>query len=87
MAQSTNDAYPTALRLAVILASAPLARALEDLAYAFKTKAVEFSTVVKMGRTQLQHAVPMTLGQEFDAFHHTIREDVARLGEAVVLFR
>ncbi len=87
MAQSTNDAYPTALRLAVILASAPLARALDDLAYAFKTKAVEFSTVVKMGRTQLQDAVPMTLGQEFDAFHDTIKEDVARLGEAAALFR
>ena len=87
MAQSTNDAYPTALRLAIILASQPLARALGDLAYAFKTKAVEFADVVKMGRTQLQDAVPMTLGQEFDAFHATIREDVARLGEAANLFR
>ena len=87
MAQSTNDAYPTALRLAVILAAAPLARALDELAYAFKLKAVEFSTVVKMGRTQLQDAVPMTLGQEFDAFHDTIKEDVARLGEAAALFR
>ncbi len=71
----------------MILASAPLARALDDLAYAFKTKAVEFSSVVKMGRTQLQDAVPMTLGQEFDAFHDTIKEDVARLGEAAALFR
>ena len=87
MAQSTNDAYPTALRLAVILATAPLSRALDELAYAFKTKAVEFSTVVKMGRTQLQDAVPMTLGQEFDAYHVTIKEDVARLGEAAALFR
>ena len=87
MAQSTNDAYPTALRLAIILASAPQAAALEDLAYAFKTKAIEFAPVIKMGRTQLQDAVPMTLGQEFDAFHATIKEDVARLGEAAALFR
>ncbi|MGH6857766.1 MAG: lyase family protein, partial [Methylocella sp.] len=68
MAQSTNDAYPTALRLAVIFATVPLARALQELAYAFKAKAVEFADVLKIGRTQLQDAVPMTLGQEFDAF-------------------
>ena len=87
MAQSTNDAYPTALRLAIILATAPLAHALDDLAYAFKTKAVDFADVVKMGRTQLQDAVPMTLGQEFDAFAATIKEDVTRLGEVSALFR
>jgi aspartate ammonia-lyase len=87
MEQSTNDAYPTALRLAIILASQPLVRALDDLAYAFKTKAVEFADVIKMGRTQLQDAVPMTLGQEFDAFHDTLKEDVARIGEACALFR
>ena len=87
MAQSTNDAYPTALRLAIIFATDPLVRALGDLAYAFKTKAVDFASIIKMGRTQLQDAVPMTLGQEFDAFHATIREDVARIGEAAALFR
>jgi aspartate ammonia-lyase len=87
MAQSTNDAYPTALRLAIILASAPLVRALEDLAYALKGKAVEFGHVLKMGRTQLQDAVPMTLGQEFDAFNATIKEDIARVREIVGLFR
>ena len=87
MAQSTNDAYPTALRLALILATPSLARALDELAYAFKTKAVDFGDVVKMGRTQLQDAVPMTLGQEFDAFYVTIKEDVARLGEVTALFR
>jgi len=63
MAQSTNDAYPTALRLAVIFAAAPLAQALRELAYALKAKAVEFADVLKIGRTQLQDAVPMTLGQ------------------------
>jgi aspartate ammonia-lyase len=87
MAQSTNDAYPTALRLAIILASAPLVRALEDLAYALKGKAIEFSHMLKMGRTQLQDAVPMTLGQEFDAFSATIKEDIARVREIVGLFR
>ncbi|MGO9232548.1 MAG: aspartate ammonia-lyase [Methylocella sp.] len=87
MAQSTNDAYPTALRLAVIFAAAPLAQALRELAYAFKAKAVEFADVLKIGRTQLQDAVPMTLGQEFDAFHTTVKEDIDRLREAAALFR
>jgi aspartate ammonia-lyase len=87
MAQSTNDTYPTALRLAVIFATVPLAQALDDLAFAFKTKSVEFADVLKMGRTQLQDAVPMTVGQEFDAFHDTLKEDVARLGEISGLFR
>ena len=87
MAQSTNDAYPTAVRLAIIFAAAPLIAALDDLAFAFKSKAVEFGDVLKMGRTQLQDAVPMTLGQEFDAFFATIKEDIARLREAAALFR
>jgi aspartate ammonia-lyase len=87
MAQSTNDAYPTALRLAIIFATDPLLAALDELAYAFKGKAVEFADVLKMGRTQLQDAVPMTLGQEFDAYHATIKEDVARLRETVAFFR
>jgi aspartate ammonia-lyase len=87
MAQSTNDAYPTALRLATIFATGPLVTALEELALAFKYKAVEFGNVIKIGRTQLQDAVPMTLGQEFDAFFTTIKEDVARLKEAAAFFR
>src|SRR3954470_8718793 len=87
MAQSTNDAYPTALRLAIIFAASPLIAALDELAFAFKSKAVEFGDVLKIGRTQLQDAVPMTLGQEFDAYFATIKEDVARLREAAALFR
>jgi aspartate ammonia-lyase len=87
MSQSTNDAYPTALRLAVIFAAEPLIEALDELAYAFKAKAVEFSDVLKIGRTQLQDAVPMTLGQEFDAFFITIKEDVSRIREVAALFR
>jgi aspartate ammonia-lyase len=87
MAQSTNDAYSTALRFSVILATGPLVRALQTLAYAFKAKAVEFADVLKTGRTELQDAVPMTLGQEFDAFHTTVKEDIDRLLEAAALFR
>jgi len=87
MSQSTNDAYPTALRLAVILATTPLVEALDELAFAFKSKAVEFADVLKIGRTQLQDAVPMTVGQEFDGFHATVKEDVARLRETSALFR
>jgi aspartate ammonia-lyase len=86
MSQPTNDAYPTALRLAISFACSPLIAALDDLAFAMKAKAVEFSDVLKVGRTQLQDAVPMTLGQEFDAFFITIREDVQRLRETVSLF-
>jgi aspartate ammonia-lyase len=87
MAQSTNDAYPTALGLSLIFATEPLVQALQELAYAFKAKAVEFADVLKIGRTQLQDAVPMTLGQEFDAFHTTVKEDIDRLQEAAALFR
>ena len=87
MTQSTNDAYPTALRLSIILSATPLIKALDALAFAFKEKAVEFGDVMKIGRTQLQDAVPMTLGQEFDAYFATIKEDVARLREAAALFR
>jgi aspartate ammonia-lyase len=70
----------------VMFASQPLAQALDDLAFAFKTKSVEFADVLKMGRTQLQDAVPMTVGQEFDAFYITLKEDVARLAEIRRLF-
>lgn len=86
MSQSTNDAYPTALRLAIIFAAKPLIHALEELASAFKSKAVEFDGILKIGRTQMQDAVPMTLGQEFDAFFTTIKVDVDLLREATTLF-
>lgn len=87
MSQSTNDAYPTALRLAIVFATDGLVTALDELAYAFKAKAIAFDDVLKIGRTQLQDAVPMTVGQEFDAFFVTIKEDVSRLKEAAALFR
>lgn len=83
--QSTNDVYPTAVRLALILASRPFMRAIHDLCSAFKDKAGEFNDVLKMGRTQLQDAVPMTLGQEFKAFAVTLEEDIARVEEVAEL--
>ncbi|MEY9981489.1 aspartate ammonia-lyase [Bradyrhizobium yuanmingense] len=87
LSQSTNDVYPTAIRLAVLLAHRSLDRELRHLADEFDRKGAEFSAIVKLGRTQLQDAVPMTLGQEFSAFATTIREDVARLEELVSLFK
>lgn len=79
--QSTNDAYATAVRLAVHALNGRLCTALESLAAAMDERAGAFSTIAKLGRTQLQDAVPMTLGQEFAAFATTLREDVARAQE------
>lgn len=85
LSQSTNDAYPTAFRIAVYLKIKSFALALEELQEAFFIKGQEFKDVLKMGRTQLQDAVPMTLGQEFNAFATTLGEDVLRLKEAALL--
>jgi aspartate ammonia-lyase len=87
MSQSTNDVYPTALRVATILSTYRLIEALGLLADAFEEKGRAFSHILKVGRTQLQDAVPMTLGQEFAAFGITLREDVARLRDALTLMR
>jgi aspartate ammonia-lyase len=87
LSQSTNDVYPTAVKLALHTVIEDLRRAMKDLAAAFLAKGDEFAPFIKMGRTQLQDAVPMTLGQEFTAFGHTILEDVERLGEAQALIR
>jgi aspartate ammonia-lyase len=87
LSQSTNDVYPTAIKLALHAVIEGLRHAMKDLAAAFLAKGDEFSPYIKMGRTQLQDAVPMTLGQEFTAFGHTILEDVERLGEAQALIR
>lgn len=83
--QSTNDVYPTAVNVATIRAVGELDEAMSVLQQAFARKAAEFSSVVKMGRTQLQDAVPMTLGQEFGAFAVMIDEDRQRLREAAIL--
>ncbi len=87
LSQSTNDVYPTAVKLALHTVIEQLRLAMKDLAAAFLAKGDEFAPFLKMGRTQLQDAVPMTLGQEFTAFGHTILEDVERLGEAQALIR
>ena len=79
MAQSTNDAYPTAIRLGLLLGHKQLLTSLEQLINSFKAKAAEFNHILKMGRTQLQDAVPMTLGQEFNAFATNLEEDLVRL--------
>lgn len=79
MAQSTNDAYPTAIRLGLLLGHDTLLSSLESLIESLSGKAVEFANVLKMGRTQLQDAVPMTLGQEFRAFATTLGEDLGKL--------
>jgi len=86
MSQSTNDVYPTAVRLALILADDPLIAAIRELCGAFHAKAQEFADVLKMGRTQLQDAVPMTIGQEFEGWGITIAEDIDRLDDMAKLF-
>jgi aspartate ammonia-lyase len=85
--QSTNDVYPTALKLALILEINELLKAMDHLQGAFQGKADEFKDVIKMGRTQLQDAVPMTLGQEFATFSRMTMEDIQRLQETVPLLR
>lgn len=80
--QSTNDTYPTAIKIALAFSLAELLREVGLLADAFDAKGTEYSNLLKVGRTQLQDAVPMTLGQEFHAFAVTLREEVERLAEA-----
>jgi aspartate ammonia-lyase len=87
MSQSTNDVYPTALRVATCLSIRALLSAMAGLREAFAAKAEEFKDVLKIGRTQLQDAVPMTLGQEFSTYAVMLQEDEARLGEAIALIR
>jgi aspartate ammonia-lyase len=80
--QSTNDAYPSAFRIALYLKLDQFIQSVENLETAFRNKGVEFKEVLKMGRTQLQDAVPMTLGQEFNSYASTLGEDVLRLRDA-----
>ncbi|HJZ76980.1 MAG TPA: aspartate ammonia-lyase [Vicinamibacterales bacterium] len=80
--QSTNDAYPTALHVGMALGNGRLIAAINELIAAFRARGREFASILKMGRTQLQDAVPMTLGQEFNAFGETLAGEVRAL-EAV----
>jgi len=85
MSQSTNDVYPTAIKVGLHFAIGRLIAAMEILRKSFEVKAEEFSDVLKMGRTQLQDAVPMTLGQEFSTYAVMLSEDEERLREARML--
>ena len=87
LSQSTNDVYPTSVRLSILLSHPEMMRALDGLAGEFRKKGMEFADIIKLGRTQLQDAVPITLGQEFDAFAVNIQEDISRGDEIVGLFR
>ena len=87
LGQSTNDVYPTAIRLTIMLSFPALAEAMDHLISTLRAKGEEFSSVLKMGRTQLQDAVPMTVGQEFHAWATTIEEDVQRLTRTATLFQ
>ena len=86
LSQSTNDAYPTSFHLAIILTNKEVVAEIKLLVDSFRRKAKEFEHVLKMGRTQLQDAVPMTLGQEFEAYAYTLEENIERLNAAAKLF-
>ena len=83
--QSTNDVYPTTIRLTIIEMNKQLVAALERLVASFRKKGEEFQNNIKMGRTQLQDAVPMTSGQEFTAFANTLEEEIGNLNRNVEL--
>lgn len=86
-AQSTNDVYPTAIKIALYFLIDQLIEAMEVLRESFEAKSSEFADVLKMGRTQLQEAVPMTLGQEFSTYAVMLHEDQERLREVRLLLR
>jgi aspartate ammonia-lyase len=85
LSQSTNDAYPTSIRVATVRSTGNLVAALKRLIAAFEGKEKEFAHIIKMGRTQLQDAVPMTLGQEFGAYAANLREEISRLEDNMKL--
>jgi aspartate ammonia-lyase len=87
LSQSTNDVYPTAVKLALQFGIRKLLQEMVALRRAFAAKAVEFADALKVGRTQLQDAVPMTLGQEFSTYAVMLGEDEQRLAEAAGLIR
>jgi aspartate ammonia-lyase len=82
MSQSTNDSYPTAIKVALVLRNDKLIAELQMLADSFRAKGNEYIDMLKMGRTELQDAVPMTLGQEFHAFAASLNSEIAVLREA-----
>jgi len=82
MSQSTNDSYPTAAKLAVVMGLKEALKSMDGLKGALEAKATEFKDVIKMGRTEMQDAVPVTLGQEFAGFADTINEAMIQFGQA-----
>jgi aspartate ammonia-lyase len=82
MSQSTNDSYPTALKVAFLLRNDKLIEEMEALAASFRAKGNEYLKIVKMGRTELQDAVPMTVGQEFHAFAASLEAEIELLRDA-----
>lgn len=80
MAQSTNDSFPTAVHIATLTMIDKLLATMSELRQAFHNKANEFDSVIKMGRTHLQDAVPIRLGQEFQAYARVLERDIERLG-------
>ncbi len=86
LSQSTNDVYPTTVKLAIIMMNHILVEHLQQLNESFRAKGKEFHDVIKMGRTQLQDAVPMTLGQEFEAYAANLDEEIILLNNISNLF-
>jgi aspartate ammonia-lyase len=82
MSQSTNDSYPTAIKVAVMLRNDKLTAELSQLAASFRKKGDEYINIVKMGRTEMQDAVPMTVGQEFHAFAASLESEIELLRQA-----
>lgn len=80
--QSTNDAYPTAIHLGLYATHLRFMKHFEALIASFENKAKEFANILKMGRTQLEDAVPMTLGQTFGAYAHILRDEIRNIGFA-----
>ncbi|MDJ1477205.1 aspartate ammonia-lyase [Bacillus sp. LS15-K4] len=82
MAQSTNDAFPTGIHIATLMMLEELLITMEELHAAFRAKAKEFDHVIKMGRTHLQDAVPIRLGQEFEAYSRVLERDIKRIKQS-----
>ena len=82
MSQSTNDSYPTAIKVAFLLRNDKLIAELEQLVASFRAKGNAFLKIVKMGRTEMQDAVPMTVGQEFHAFAAALEGEIQLLRDA-----
>lgn len=81
MSQSTNDVFPTAIHISVLNLLNKLLDTMNDMLLEFKRKAQEFDSVIKMGRTHLQDAVPIRLGQEFEAYGRVLERDIKRIGQ------